>query len=89
MANLGYDQCVTEYTTENGTPIDYVYNKVATKIHYITKVILVYFSTHENSVYIYTNITVIPSTVFSLISSKHLLYRMPLSTYQTTVRPCG
>ncbi|XP_049339759.1 uncharacterized protein LOC125804686 [Astyanax mexicanus] len=47
MANLGYSQCVTECTTENGTLIDHVYKKITSKYIINTQVMPVYFSSHE------------------------------------------
>lgn len=47
MANLGYVQCVTEPTTENGTLIDHVYKRMTSTYTIITQVMPVYFSTHE------------------------------------------
>lgn len=46
-AKLGYVQCVTEPTSENGTLIDHVYKKKTSKYTTIIQVIPLYFSAHE------------------------------------------
>ncbi|XP_049319463.1 uncharacterized protein LOC125780983 [Astyanax mexicanus] len=47
MENLGYSQCVTECTTENGTLIDHVYKKMTSNYTINTQVMPMYFSSHE------------------------------------------